>query len=148
MSLTANVTISRFSSNMEPREGITIRIGDELSGTEIIEVTMTVEEFGRAATGLAHAKGTHDATPASLLRLASLVGKKVRSETVLVKFDIHKEKRDDLATIKRMVRDIKREFGCASVRTSDLFNHHQISKKAPGHQNVVVWYYDEVTEEA
>lgn len=47
-----------------------------------------------------------------------------------------------------MVRDIKREFGCAGVRTSDLFNHHQVSKKAPGHQNVVVWYYDEVTEEA
>lgn len=144
--LPANITISRYRSNGEPSEGITITIGDERSRAQIVEVRMTVEEFGRAITGLGRAKGAHDATPDRLADLATIVGKKVRAEMVCVPFDMYKEKRDDKALLSRMEREIKEKYGCAEVRTGDLFNIDN-RLRDEGTQRVAIRFYDEVQEE-
>ncbi len=147
--LPANVTISRFQANMEPREGITIRIGDELSGTQIIEVTMTAAEFGRAITGLGHSKGTHDLSVDRMETLRPRIGRQVRAETVQVPFDMFLFQRDQRdAEAARQSAEIMRSTGCAAVRTDDLFNMHRRFKTDPPQQSVTIWFYDEVQEES
>lgn len=46
------ISISRWTSNVEPYTGIGIDVEDEMSGTRILRVEMTIEAFGQAITGL------------------------------------------------------------------------------------------------
>lgn len=48
------ISISRWTSNTEPRTGITISVTDENSHCRMFEVTMSIENFGNAITGLGY----------------------------------------------------------------------------------------------
>ena len=50
--LLGKITISRWSSNREPRYGISIEIRDEASGCVLVKAEMTPEEYALASTGL------------------------------------------------------------------------------------------------
>lgn len=148
MTLPAKVTISSFQSNVAPYRGVTIEIIDGLSGCHIISATMTHDEFGMAVTGLGHCSATHDLTAEFMATKAWRIGRKVRAETVNVPFDCHEHPREDRESIEAaMGAQIMRDTGCAEVRTSDLFNSHRRSKGDLKAQNVMIWFYDEVTEE-
>lgn len=133
------ITISRPRGS--GADYISIRITDDSSGCQLIEANISLAEFTEALTGLAEVHCQHDATSASMTLLAARVGKRLRTETVLVDFDTYGPNKGNVAAT---VAKIIEETGCARVRESDLTNRHCQTER--GKQNVVIWFYDEIQE--
>jgi hypothetical protein len=60
MMMNGKIDISRYTSNVPPYSGVSIRIRDELSGVEFLSITMTVAEFAEAVMGLGHRSMTFE----------------------------------------------------------------------------------------
>lgn len=104
MDNTANVTISRIQSSHEPNS-FRISIGDESSGLNIVEVSMSHEQFANALTGIAHSKANYARKPKQ--SMIDNIGKKKETRS----FNIAKHDIYDKDELKRYVIEQVNESG-------------------------------------
>ncbi len=120
---------------------ISIEIGDDLSGTRICDIELTLEQYGDLVSG----SGTVDCQIE--IYDCRNVGKKLESKVEFVPFiwgGWHKKK----AELKLAAAKAAKPFmvdGWDSYRLSDFDNHHCSTEKngAKG-QNVVFWRYVDI----
>ncbi len=111
------LTISRYTGG-EKGSGITIRVTDELSGTEFIEIEITAEVLGNCITGLSY-------QPCEFELRAANVGKTHEHKTEIIPFtvkDYSKREAEARAAMKPY------EVDGWKGSWSDMCNHHNSTK--------------------
>lgn len=117
--LKGKISVSRFSTNKEPYHGISIEITDESSGTLVVEVTMTPEQFGNAISGLGHVECLFD------FGNSDLIGKRREAKTVAIPLNKSPYKLQD-SEIDDILADY--EVNGWKARRSDFKNSHKYGK--------------------
>jgi hypothetical protein len=114
------ISISRFTSNKAPYRGVEINLRDELSSTRIATITMNIEEFGNAISGL----GETDC----VFELGNLesVGKKLEVKTVLVKTSLKSRYGVSDEDLMRLLAPHETDGWEGSLR--DMKNNHNWDK--------------------
>ncbi len=112
-----HISISRFTGNTEPRNGIVIQISDDKSSNAVINITLTPEQFGNVVTGLGYVECTFE-----LFSLKN-IGKtlEVKTEKIPVKKYQHSDEE-----IKALCKPF--EVDGWSAHYDDFKNHHKINK--------------------
>lgn len=112
------ISISGFQSNQEPRRGIRLTVGDELSGAAMIEVILTPEQWGDAVSGLGRVDCTFELGNVELcgLRRETKVEK-----IVTAKYPTSYSKEEIAEILSRY------EVDGWQARERDFTNHHNIS---------------------
>lgn len=141
--LKASIHVGRvFGHNVT--HPVVIEIGDDLSGTRILDVEMTLEQYGDLVSGSGTVECSVD------LYNCDKVGKRVESKTEFVPFSWAGWHGKD-AALKKAAAKAAAPFlidGWESYRESDFSNHHcSTERKGIKGQNVVFWrYVDEAVE--
>lgn len=123
MKLKGEVTISRWTSNVEPHNGVTIRITDEASLSQFVELRMSVEEFGNAVTGLSSRPCEIEVRGLDKLGLT----RQNTTELVWVPNSLPYNWIENETLVRRIV-EIHEVNGWRLQNTSDLRNSHKSSK--------------------
>jgi len=115
----ANVSIGRCSSNRE-EDFITIRIGDDISSINIVEVKMSLAEFAQCITSMYMTN-----IPADFVRPENyaFVGKKMEVKTINLPLDLETFNDEFEKEVKPHEKD-----GWVADR-DEKFNHYRLSKK-------------------
>lgn len=112
--LQGKITISRYTVGPN-RSGITIRLEDETSGVECVEIELTVDALGLAITGASCQPCEFELRPA-------FVGKIREYKTEVIPFDLknyNKQKAEAKAALKPY------EIDGWTGNSNDLLNHHR-----------------------
>ncbi len=125
MKLTVSIQASAFSSNMEP-DGVMVRVRDEASRTEVLEVRLAFEEWGKVVSGRT-GEGAAELRPAA-------AGKIHEHKTERVPFDW--SDRSEVSAMKAL-----EPFEVDGWRgmPADLTNHHK--RDGQGFQRVTFHRY-------
>lgn len=124
-----NASISRWTSSGDPHTGITITLNDETSGTQCVEIHLTIEAFAIAITGGSHQKCEFEWRPGN-------VGKFAENKEEIVTVD-WTEKSE--AKIRKALAPFEKDGW--SARRSDVTNHHM--RTEAGKQRVTFFRFVE-----
>lgn len=117
------ITISRWTSNKEPCHGVRITVEDATSKVEFLEVSLTMEQFALAVTGIGCVPCAID------LRGIENVGKQRETKTEQVFIPDHDlSERDKIAVAAVM----KHEVDGWRARREDATNHHNYAGRVEG----------------
>jgi len=116
------ISITRSQSNVKPYEFVTIEVVDKKSGSRFLEVTMSVEEFGRAVLNLA--------SRPCMLDVGGLevIGKQMEHKTIAVDVDTKKLMFAREQEFKTMLLDACRPYmvdGWKPDMWEDGYNGHR-----------------------
>ena len=125
-----SLTISRVTGGREPEE-IRIRITDESSRVQFVEMKMTPENFARCITGLGYVEGDFEVRD---LHLVGSIGEN-KEELVRCEPPYGNEKKMAKARAAMRKMEVDGWRGCES----DLRNHHRCSD-----DGVMVMFYRNV----
>lgn len=111
------ISIGRFTGNIAPYKGVTIQLSDENSSNPVVEITLTIQEFGDVISGLGYTDCEF-----SVYSMKN-IGKKleVKTEKIAVKKYEHSDEE---------IKDLCKPFEVDgwSAHYGDFKNHHKISK--------------------
>lgn len=129
------ISISRYTSNSGP--GINITIEDDLSGTTIVDLDMSIADFGDAVTGHGH-------VDCEFVLRTKHVGKLREHKTLVIEIENpYRHRTPEEAAVILAPYEVDGWMG----HKQDLGNGHRIVKNGKGVQVTFVRYVDPETKE-
>ena len=111
-----NISIHRYQSNEEPHHGVHIELKDESSGVRVVDIDLTIEQFGNAVSGLGYTDCLFE------LGFVSYVGKvrEHKIEKIIRWFGYGEIRNEDL---EKVLKDY--EIDGWKANRADFKNHHR-----------------------
>lgn len=124
--LSGNITISRTSSSVEPFDSINIRIADDASGVQFVELRLSLDDFAKLICGQSNIHGD------MIVRGLENIGmvREVKTEDVLISTNCSYDERPVLAAQAIKSLEVDGWVG----RLEDAANSHRMIKYLPEHK--------------